>query len=77
MSLARALEFVEGPAGLERAMSYPMRSLAETAIRRIKGIFGDRPWGREWRRQASELGIRCRALNIMTHLGMPVSVKLV
>ncbi len=67
----------KGRRGWKRAVGYHMRSLAETAIRRIKGIFGDRLWGREWRRQASELGIRCRALNIMTHLGMPVSVKLV
>jgi hypothetical protein len=67
----------KGRRGWKRAVGDPMRSLAETALRRIKGIFGDRLWGREWRRQASELGIRCRALNLMTPLGMPVSVKLV
>ena len=44
---------------------------------RIKGIFGSGLRSREWLRQAAKLGVRCRALNIMTHLGMPVTVKVV
>ena len=55
---------------------YHRRSLAETAMGRIKGIFGAVLRSREWLRQGTELGVRCRALNLMTHLGMPVSVKL-
>ena len=55
---------------------YHRRSLAETAMGRIKGIFGAVLRSRDWLRQATEMGCRCRALNLMTHLGMPVSVKL-
>ena len=65
-----------GRKGWKRESGYHRRSLAETAMGRVKGIFGGALRGREWLRQATELGIRCRALNIMTHLGMPVSVKL-
>jgi hypothetical protein len=55
---------------------YHRRSLAETGMGRIKGIFGAVLRSRDWLRQATEMGVRCRALNLMTHLGMPVSVKL-
>lgn len=67
----------QGRRGWKRTSGYHRRSLAETAMGRIKGIFGDRLRSRDWLRQATELGIRCRALNLMTHLGMPVSIKLV
>jgi IS5 family transposase len=67
----------QGRRGWKRSSDYHRRSLAETAMGRIKGIFGERLWSRGWLQQASELGIRCRALNIMTRLGMPISVKLV
>lgn len=46
-------------------------------MRRIKGIFGDGLRSRDWLRQATEVAIRCRALNRMTHLGMPESIKAV
>jgi len=65
-----------GRAGWKRESGYHRRSLAETAMGRIKGIFGGVLRSREWLREGAELGICCRALNIMTHLGMPVSVKL-
>lgn len=65
-----------GRAGWKRESGYHRRSLAETAMGRIKGIFGGGLRNREWLRQGTELGICCRALNVMTHLGMPVSVKL-
>ena len=66
-----------GRKGWKRKSGYHRRSLAETAMGRIKGIFGSGLRSREWLRQAAELGVRCRALNIMTHLGMPVTVKVV
>jgi hypothetical protein len=66
-----------GRRGWKEASGYHRRSLAETAMGRIKGIFGGGLRSRGWPGQASELGVRCRALNIMTHLGMPVSIKLV
>jgi len=57
----------------KRAIGYHRRSLAETAIFRIKTIFGDRVRSRSFEAQAAEMLIRCSALNRMTHLGMPDS----
>ncbi len=54
---------------------YHQRSLAETAVFRFKTIFGDRLSTRLLATQATQFGARCRALNIMTHLGMPDSYK--
>jgi hypothetical protein len=54
---------------------YHQRSLAETAVFRFKTIFGDHLSARLLVTQASQFGARCRALNIMTHLGMPDSYK--
>ncbi len=54
---------------------YHQRSLAETAIFRFKTIFGDHLSTRLLATQATQFGARCRALNIMTHLGMPDSFK--
>jgi len=54
---------------------YHQRSLAETAIFRFKTIFGDHLSTRLLTTQATQFGARCRALNIMTHLGMPDSFK--
>jgi IS5 family transposase len=54
---------------------YHRRSLGETAMFRIKTIFGDGVASRSPERQAKEVGIRCRAMNIMTHQGMPVSER--
>jgi hypothetical protein len=44
---------------------------------RLKTIFGDGMASRSPARQATEAGIRCRALNIMTHQGMPKSERVV
>lgn len=52
---------------------YHRRSLAETAIFRLKTIFGDRLTSRQLKRQRTEAAIRCLALNRMTRLGMPDS----
>jgi hypothetical protein len=54
---------------------YHERSLAETAMFRMKTIFGDAVSSRTAARQATEAGVRCRALNIMTHQGMPRSER--
>jgi hypothetical protein len=54
---------------------YHQRSLAETAVFRFKTIFGDHLSTRLVQTQATQFGARCRALNIMTHLGMPDSYK--
>jgi hypothetical protein len=57
----------------KKEAGYHRRSLAETAMVRIKTIFSDKLKAREWRRQVTELRVRCAALNRMTSLGMPRS----
>jgi hypothetical protein len=57
----------------KKEAGYHRRSLAETAMMRLKTIFSDKLRGREWRRQVTELRVRCAALNRMTGLGMPQS----
>jgi len=52
---------------------YHRRSLSETAMFRIKTIFGDRVSARTFENQRTQLLLRCRALNLMTALGMPDS----
>lgn len=54
---------------------YHRRSLAETAIFRLKTLFGRHLASREFARQITEIRIRVRALNRMTHLGMPQTVR--
>jgi hypothetical protein len=49
------------------------RSLAETAMMRLKTVFSDKLKSREWRRQETELRVRCAAMNRMTSLGMAQS----
>ncbi len=57
----------------KREAGYHRRSLAETAMMRLKTIFSERLKAREWKRQVTELRVRCAALNRMTGLGMPQS----
>lgn len=57
----------------KKEAGYHRRSLAETAMMRFKTIFSDKLKAREWRRQETELRVRCAALNMMTSLGMPRS----
>jgi IS5 family transposase len=52
---------------------YHRRSLAETAMMRLKTIFGQRLGARNKTSQDNELLLRCGALNRMTQLGMPHS----
>jgi hypothetical protein len=60
----------------KKESGYHERSLAETAMFRMKTIFGDGVASRGPARQATEAGVRCRALNIMTHQGMPKSERI-
>jgi hypothetical protein len=57
----------------KREAGYHRRSLAETAMMRLKAIFSDRLRAREWKRQETELRVRCAAMNRMTSLGIPQS----
>lgn len=66
----------QGKAEWKKKKGYHKRSLVETTMGRMKGIFGSKLSSREWMRQAMEVGIRCVALKRMTHLGMPISVRI-
>ena len=57
----------------KKEAGYHRRSLAETAMMRLKTIFSEKLKAREWRRQVTELIVRCAVMNRMTSLGMPRS----
>lgn len=57
----------------KKESGYHRRSLVETAMMRLKTLFSDKVKAREWKRQQTELRVRCAALNRMTALGMPRS----
>src|SRR5512135_1212113 len=59
----------------KRESGYHLRSLAETGVYRMKVIFGAHLASRRSECQVTEGTIRSRALNIMTHLGMPQSER--
>ena len=60
----------------KRQSGYHVRSLAETAMFRLKTIFGDDLSARLIETQTTQALIRCAALNKMTHLGMPQAYKI-
>lgn len=60
----------------KRESGYHMRSLVENAFFRIKTVFGPNLRSRRFENQQTESRIRCKALNMMTHLGMPESMKM-
>lgn len=59
----------------KKQSGYHQRSLAETAMFRLKTIFSDDLSTRSLEAQIVQARIRCKALNQMTHLGMPQSYK--
>lgn len=64
-----------GRAAWKRRSGYHRRSLVETAMCRIKTLFGGRLAARRFDSQATEAFLRCRAMNRMTQLGMPDSYR--
>lgn len=60
----------------KKQSKYHCRSLVETAFMRLKRVFGDKLSARQFDNQATEVFVRCAALNQMTHLGMPQSYAL-
>jgi IS5 family transposase len=62
-----------GRAAWKRESGSHRRSLAETAMFRLKTIFGDRVSARSFTGQAVQVLVRCATLNRMTQLGMPDS----
>jgi len=63
----------QGRAAWKRESGYHRRSLSETAVLRVKTVFGERVSARSFDGQATQLLVRCAALNRMTHVGMPES----
>jgi hypothetical protein len=61
----------EGRKQWKQETDYHRRSLVETTMMRLKTIFGAKLTPRIVQAQDSELLLRCRILNQMTHLGMP------
>jgi hypothetical protein len=66
-----------GRAAWKVEAGYHRRSLAETAMFRLKTLFGARLSSRTLEGQQTEGAIRCAALNRMTRLGLPDSCKVV
>ncbi|QDT68653.1 hypothetical protein MalM25_15770 [Planctomycetes bacterium MalM25] len=64
----------DGKKSWKEAIGYHRRSLAETAMSRLKGAFGDRLKNREPRNQATELALRCKILNAFVAIGMPLNI---
>jgi DDE family transposase len=64
-----------GRAAWKRESGYHKRSLGEAAMFRLKTIFGAGVSSRKDEQRATEVGVRCRALNIMTDQGMPVTIR--
>lgn len=65
-----------GRAEWKKKIGYHRRSLSETAMYRVKTIFGERMISRTSERQQTEIKIKIKALNIMTAKGMPISEKI-
>ena len=57
----------------KKESGYHRRRLAETQMFRMKTIFGERVSARQFAGQATQMLVRCAALNTMTHLEMPDS----
>jgi Transposase DDE domain len=64
-----------GRAAWKEESGYHRRSLGETAMSRLKAIFGPGVSSRGDEQRATEVGVRCRALNLMTDQGMPLTVR--
>jgi hypothetical protein len=64
----------EGRKAWKKSIGYHRRSLAETAMSRLKASFGDRLKNRKLPNQAVEAALRCKLLNWFVMLGMPLSL---
>ena len=61
-----------GRKGWKREVGYHRRSLAETAMFRLKQTFGNKLKNRKLENQKTESRIRCKILNQFTQIGMPL-----
>ncbi|MCI0332899.1 MAG: IS5 family transposase [Planctomycetes bacterium] len=62
----------DGRKAWKKSIGYHRRSLAETAMSRLKAAFGDRLKNREPPNQQTEARLRCKLLNWFVVLGMPL-----
>lgn len=60
-----------GRKGWKQEVGYHLRSLAETAMFRLKQTFGDKLKNRKLDNQKTESRIRCKILNRFTRIGLP------
>jgi hypothetical protein len=65
-----------GRVGWQCRSGYGRRSLVETAMYRYKTIIGRRFHARTLPHQKTEAKIACNALNRMTGIGMPISIRI-
>lgn len=66
----------EARAFWKKIKGYHRRSLAETGMYRFKTLFGSSLKSRTIQTQQAEAYVKSKALNIMTNLGMPQSLKM-
>lgn len=64
-----------GMAEWKEESGYHRRSIAENTMYRLKQLFGDSLASRLFETQVTEVHTRSAAMNVMTYLGMPVSVR--
>lgn len=65
----------QGMAAWKKATGYHCRSLAENAMYRLKQLFDGSLASRLFETQVTEVHVRIAAMNVMTYLGMPISVR--
>lgn len=61
----------EGRKAWKESVGYHRRSLAETAMFRMKNTFGGELKNRKFTNQVTEVALRCKILNLFVTLGMP------
>lgn len=65
----------KGVAEWKKSVGYHRRSIAENGMYRLKQLLGERLASRLFETQVTEVHVRVAALNVMTYLGMPVSIR--
>jgi len=61
----------DGRKAWKQSIGYHRRSLAETAMHRLKACFGGSLKNRKLDNQRTEASLRCKLLKLFLHLGMP------
>ncbi|QJD31347.1 IS5 family transposase [Methylococcus geothermalis] len=65
----------QGMAAWKKTTGYHCRSLAENAMYRLKQLFDGSLASRLFETQVTDVHVRIAAMNLMTYLGMPISVR--